>query len=357
MYRIKTFKSIEDVPYAFWQIEDHNFCSLYRTKQWLSNSQWRLGGEQLYVGAYCENAAVALFPLILFDTNTDYPRFEPSSILAQAGLHYFGRVALCASIFGNGRAFRMLAQKDFPLEPLVDLLKDLLRKNYACSYLLFIYHTAYDDPFLSLRQGKQITSDQVGALRLDSFENWDAYIQSLRKKPRQNYLQEERRAENGGVVVRRERINSFDLTLLENLGVNVYHKYGISVPAGRVSSFVEYIGKAFPHSSGLIVAMQNELLLSYVVYIIHGNTLYLKMHGRDYEHDHYQTYFLVAYHAPIKFAIEQHLSFVEYGSGSEQAKQRRHVEMIPTFGYIFELSSQKDALSTNKSEVPGEGNR
>src|SRR5579884_4559440 len=100
MYYLKTFSSIEDVPYIFWQLVDNDFCSLYRTKQWLSNSQWRLGGEQLYVGVYCENVPVALFPLLLFDTETDYPRFEPSSILVRAGLSRQGRVAMCASIFG-----------------------------------------------------------------------------------------------------------------------------------------------------------------------------------------------------------------------------------------------------------------
>ncbi len=117
------------------------------------------------------------------------------------------------------------------------------------------------------------------------------------------------------------------------------------MPAGRVSSFVDYVRKAFPDNSGLIVAVQGQLLLSYVVYIVYGNTLYLQMHGRDYEHDRYQTYFLIIYHEPIKFALAQRLRFIEYGSGSEQAKQRRNIEMIPTFGHIFQLSSQEEDLS------------
>lgn len=96
------------------------------------------------------------------------------------------------------------------------------------------------------------------------------------------------------------------------------------------------MAREFP-ATGVLAASVAGRMVSYVLFIVHDDTLYLKMFGRDYDLDAYGTHFLVACHEPIKLGFEAGLRFVEYGPGTEDTRLRRNIEMVPGFNYVLDL--------------------
>lgn len=336
MLTFVVFDTISKVPEAFWNTKDTDFCGLYRTKGWLSDSQWRLGDAQFFVGAYQQSIPLALFPIVLMDADAGYQRYEPTLILQRAEIQRTGRIALCASLFGTGRAFRF-AQNDIQWEPLVEELGKLLKDRYQCTALIFANHTVFDDPFMQIKITKRVMLEPLGMMNIARYGGWEGYLSSLKRKVRESFRREHHALEEGNITLQVGSIADFDPEVLEKLAINVYKKYNSEIPAGRIISLVSHLKHTFPKNTYSIAAMQNDIIISYVVFITYEDTIYVRWHGRDYDRDHYQTYYTLVYHEPIKWGFEKGYSYIDYGYRAQEAKLRRNIEMTSTYGYILDL--------------------
>ncbi len=338
MYRYELYGSVDDVPEAFWEMADSGFGSLYRSKPWLRDSQHKLGNRSLYVGVYSDCIPAALFPIVLFSEPCDYPRWDPARILAKAGKTWTAPVAMCASLFGNGRPFRVGVGCAKPAW--VDVIQGLVRRlrvEFGCTALLFPRCPANEELFPTSLAICRVESSPMGIVDLAQHGTWENYCASLKRSVRQSFRREERSAQAHGVSVIRAAVGDLDLTWLGQLGANVFQKYGVDFSAERLTMFLAYMAREFPDKTSVIAAVRSGSILSFTLNVVHGNTLYPKMFGRDYMEDKYGTYFLVAYHEPIKLGFEAGLRIIEYGAEAERTKERRGVSMLPLCDYILDL--------------------
>jgi hypothetical protein len=337
MLQFSLHETVDEVPAACWALPDDAVCGLYRTAAWLRDSQWRLGDSQLFVSASDGASALALFPIILADRPTGYPRFDPATYLATTGRPWPGRIAMCTSIFGSGHAMRY-ADSTILRVPLVADLATFLRDQVGCRSLLFLHHFTEHEPLSGLRGLRTVPSGGVGILPIAESDGYEAYLSSLRYKARQNHRTEVRKASDNGICLVSKPLSWFDPDQLDRLGRNVYAKYGIDVPAGRVASFLQYFDREFSGKSILVAALKDNQLLCYVHAIEHGVGLHLKNLGRDYSADIYGAYFPTAFHATVRLAAERHLRYIEFGAGADMTKSIRGVQMRPLQSHFLDLS-------------------
>ncbi|WP_027410597.1 GNAT family N-acetyltransferase [Anoxybacteroides tepidamans] len=340
MYDLVVRKNIEEVKSVFWELNQNTYSVLYRSKSWLTDSQKRLGDIDIYIEVYKDNKPVILFPIVVFNKRSDYPPVDPHKIVEQALQKRIDEpVAMCASFFGLGCAVIVNEKEIVDWEFIFNKLSRLVRKEYNCSHIVFAYQSIKDDPWVKDSSAKnvliKVPHKEFGLLDLKKFSNYEDYLRSFTSKQRNNFRREENLIVRNGVVALRKHILDLDLDTVGILASNVFRKYGNEVSPNRLSSFAKYIAEQFPAASGCFTCWKDGVLLSYALYIEYSGVLYIKMLGRDYELDKYQSYFHVCYHQPIQYAFERGIRYLDYGSGASATKVKRGIEMVESYSYTL----------------------
>ncbi|MCK6076579.1 peptidogalycan biosysnthesis protein [Paenibacillus silvae] len=339
MYSIQVKTEINLVKPSFWELNQPTYSSLYRTLDYLRDSQVRLGDIPLFYEVYENDRPAALFPIVLFTRQSDYPPVDPHLIISKA----LGRtslieepVAMCVTFFGLGCPVSINGSIDW--EEVLQLVKSNLYENYKVNYLAICYQSPVDDPFLNYSFTDthliKIPHKEFGLLDLRKYTSYEDYFSRLSPKMRQSYRAEQRLGMKNNVVIQRETVSSQNTESLGHLAAEVYRKYGNEVDPVRLKTFAENTTASYPENTGFFTAYKNSSLLSYSMYILNNNVLHMKMFGRSYELDHYQSYFMVVYQAPIQFAFQKGLDFIDYGGGSGNTKKRRGIDLLMSYAYV-----------------------
>lgn len=339
MYKIRAKENIDMVDERFWELNPANYSCLYRTKTWLKDSQGRLGDLPVYVEVFNGEIPVALFPVVIFKNRSDYPPVDPHRIAEKALQKKIeAPVAMCTSFFGLGCPVLTEKDKNRNWKELLQELHRFLYNRYQCVHIVFAYLSAVDDPWLGEPVADtfiKVPHKDFGLLSLHPFADYECYLQSLPRKVRASFRREQEVVSGNGVRTAVRPIQELDLDKAGVLAANVFRKYGNEVDPRRLTAFARYIADQFPKSSGCFTSWLGDRLLSYSLFIQHNGVLYMKMLGRDYDHDRFQTYFQVVYHLPIQYAFKNHIQFLDYGAGAPDTKKRRGIEMIPSYACVI----------------------
>lgn len=340
-YSLRVVLTVDEVEQVFWNLNRRNFAHLYRTPEYLRDSQTRLGDQSIYVEVFRHSTPVALIPVVLFHEVSSYPPFNPHQMVREAlssdWIH--GTVAASAVLFAWPCPV-LVNTSDIEWPTVMDLLRSTLRDNFGVRYIVFAFMSSLDDPF----SGSTFEPDlpvQVmphklyGVLDLESYGSLDGYRASLSRNARRSFVVEERNLRRWGVKIEQQPVSAYHSLEIGVLGANVFEKYGTKVDPRVLESFAKHLDATYGHDAGLFTAVKDSDLLSFSLYVVHDGVLHLKMLGRNYELDRYGTYFSVGYHAPIQFGFCQGLRFVDYGPGAPGPKQRRGIDMVQTYAYIF----------------------
>jgi predicted N-acyltransferase len=339
MYSIQVKNSLDEVYSDFWLLNQKTYSALYRTPMYMRDSQTRLGEISLYVEVFLKEKPVALFPIVIFQKRSDYPPIDPHEIVRKAlQVDVEDKpVAMSATLFGPGCPVLVKEQLDW--DTVLTIIKEELRSRFDCKYLTICYQSQYDDPFLEY-SFKSINivkhpHKEFGLLHLREVGSFEEYLNRLSKNARNSFRREARIAEKNGISVRTEPIERHDTALLGKMAAQVYKKYGHDVDYNRLKTFAENSAASFPGKTGVFTAWKEDVLLSFAMYIEYDNVIHMKMPGRNYDLDVYQTYFLVAYHEPIRYAIHRGISCIDYGGGATEVKKRRGLELQMWYSYVL----------------------
>lgn len=339
MYKLELKDNIDSVGNLFWHLNQDTFSKLYRTKEWLRDSQKRLGDIEAYIECYCNDQPVLLIPIIIFQNKTSYSPIDPHKMVENAlNLIAFDKpVAISISLFGLGCPI-LAGRLDIEWETVISKVIDLLRLNYNCDYFVCSFMSSIDNPMLpeKLKNTKHIVlpHKKYGLLNVKKYSNFNTYLKNIERCARRAYYKENELHQTNGIKTKQTSIVDYSFDLLGKLASNVYKKYGSDVNYERLSSFAAYIHNTF-EKSGLFISTKGDNVLSYALYIEHNNVLHMKMLGRDYDNDDYSTYFTIAYYAPMIYSLDNDIKYINYGSGSMDTKEKRNVEGIDSYSYVF----------------------
>ncbi|APT75182.1 hypothetical protein XO10_01385 [Marinitoga sp. 1135] len=338
MYYANVKLDIFKVESSFFKLNQSTPSALYRTKEWLVDSQQRLGDIPVYIELFYNKKPIALFPVIIFNKQSDYPPVDPHRIINEAlGIKTNKPIAYCATLFGLGCPI-LFNKKEHDWDSIISILKALLKEKFNCENLVFGYFFENDDPFKGYTFNKNYVTIKshklLGILNTGKFTSFENYKKSLSKNTRKSYNSETNTFIKNKLYVKNLPIKEYDLDLIGKMSSNVFAKYGAKVDPSKISNFAKHISDKFPNNSGIISCWKDKNIISYVLYIKYNKILYAHTFGRNYELDKYKSYFLVAYHALIKYAIETGMEYINYGGGASWTKKRRGVSIIQTYSYV-----------------------
>lgn len=338
MYTVNIKLNLFDVDFSFFNLNQPTPSILYRTRDWMIDSQWRLGDIPIYVELLYDQIPVALFPFIIYNKLSDYPPVNPHRIIKEAtGVTTDKPVAYCATLFGLGCPI-LTYGIEINWESVFILLKTKLREQYNCEYLVFGYFCENDDPLAGyvFKNNNVVTNSHklLGILDIGKFNSFDDYKKSLSKNTRASYTSEAKIFAKNDLHIKNLPITKYDLDLIGEMSSNVFRKYGNEVDPIRITNFAKHISMYYPNDSGIISCWTGESIISYVLYIKYGNVLYAHTFGRNYEIDKYKSYYIVAYHEIIKYAINTGMKYINYSGGADWTKERRGVNMLQTYSYV-----------------------
>lgn len=339
MYYLERKDDINDVSDEFWQLNQNTFSKLYRTKEWFTDSQTRLGDKSLYLECYYFDQPIMLIPLVIFEKISSYPPVDPHKMVESfLNISIINEpVAISISLFGLGCPI-LVKRNDIDWDEVIFKVREILKEKYNCNYLVFSFLSENDDPVLidkitRTRYGI-LPHKKYGVLNIKKYANFKDYIGKLKRTARQAYNKEKLLHSANSIEVKQTKIYEYSFDLLGQLASNVYKKYGSDVNFERLSSFASYINNTFKNS-GLFVSLRNDIILSYAMYVEYEKVLYVKMLGRNYEDDMYSTYFASTYYLPIQYSFKNNIEYINYGSGSIETKTKRNVDAINSYSYVF----------------------
>lgn len=338
MYTVDIKLDVFNVESSFFNLNQPTLSGLYRTREWLIDSQWRLGDIAIYIELFYDKKPIALFPFIIFNKRSNYPPVDPHRIIKEAmGVITDKPVAYCATLFGLGCPI-LTTSIELDWDSIISILKTTLREKFNCEYLVFGYFCENDDPIAGyvFKNNYVVTNPHklLGVLNTGKFTSFDDYKKSLSKNTRNSYRSETNVFVKNGLCIKNLPISKYDLDLIGRMSSNVFAKYGNEVEPARITNFAKHISKWFYNDSGIISCWIGDSIISYVLYIKHGNVLYAHTFGRNYELDKYKSYYLVAYYELIKYAIATGMEYINYGGGASWTKERRGVSMLQTYSYV-----------------------
>ncbi|XGU46130.1 peptidogalycan biosysnthesis protein [Fusobacterium necrophorum subsp. funduliforme] len=340
MYFVKVKDNIEKVEKIFFNLNIPSISSLFRTKEWLRDSQWRLGDKEIYLELFYQGKPLALFPMIIYTKISDYPPIDPHKFIENALKTKIENqsVAYCATLFGLGSPI-LVKEKNIDWDSVMYTIKLTLKKEFNCNYLVLGYCSTYDTPFSNYKFNKLTPTifeyKRNGILKIEDFSSFEDYKKSLKKKYRENIKKEIRNFQNNGLVIKNTEIKDCNIEELGKLSSNVFLKYGSSVEPEKLSKFLDYIGNTFPKNSRVLSCMKDGKILTFLMYIMYDGVVYSHTYGKNYELDQYGSYFIISFHELIKYSIDRKYKYIIYGSGSEKAKEGKGVIMQNTYGYVF----------------------
>jgi predicted N-acyltransferase len=198
----------------------------------------------------------------------------------------------------------------------------------------FLWVDGTQDLLLSVLQRRQYRIAFSGAEERLSIR-WTSlyeYFQSFSVTKRHHFKKEVARFLETGLQVRSDIPWESVADRALDLAMKLQKKHGHDLEADRLAHrFRSLINRLGTRSVTLTVWQEDELV-AFVTSFQHGNILYPKLAGFDYEKTSKgYVYFNVAYYHLIELAIELGVREINYGSGTHEAKLMRGCQMVPLY--------------------------
>lgn len=342
--------------------------SLYLTRSWLRSVQGVLSPRPSYLALREGNhpRPVAVLPCSLIEDPTTYGYFNPRHRLLDAELcrrlqrflkpdggPRLTELAQALERRGDYDCPALLAvapygyvcgvtwADDVPaserprlLARLLDAFGELALELGARTHALWYVHAGATPALEGQARAAGYHPVMLGAecrleIRWPSFEG---YLQALPAARRRTARQEIRRFHGSGLEVVLEGPEALgqELALLQ-VANRRQHGYASSLERAHLGfrRATENLG----HAIRVFVARDRGRAVGFLLAYRHGDSLYCKQVGFDRAAGDF-VYFNMTFYAPIRYAIETGLRFVQYGMESYEAKLRRGCALVPVLGYV-----------------------
>jgi predicted N-acyltransferase len=286
------------------------------------------------VTAYLKDKMVAFAPCF-YDLPDSYFWFGPAvlpfmgNILNLRSKIHLGQnhVLLCYSPFCYRT--KVLLGKDINKASVIRKLSeeiDTVCRKEKILFSSFLFVSEYDkDLLINLENSGYHKSLWRPTLYLDvRWQNFEAYLNSLKHDFRQKVKHEIRKCNENGINI--EKLSEFkDLaTTLSDLSLNLFTKYN-NRKRIFTHAFYQYLSDYAKANTIVFVAKKKDNIVGFSICLRKGETLDVFHCGFNYELQNKTdfTYFNLCYYTPIKFAIQEGIKKIYYRIAAERVKYKR----------------------------------
>lgn len=220
---------------------------------------------------------------------------------------------------------------------LLEGISDICRRDRMLfSYFLFVSEA--DKALVSGLQGHGYTSvPWIDTYYMDvNWSDFDGYLASLPHKIRLNVRREIKKCAQSGIAI--ESVENFGEIAgeLSKLCLNVFSKYGRLSYAFYPVSFFDNLSVHASDKTKVFVAKKAGRIVGFSLSLRQGATADCYLCGFDYENqsDSDFTYFNVVYYASVRWAVEEGIRRIHFGTAQPGSKLRRGCRVDKTFSFI-----------------------
>lgn len=363
--RVEVSEDIEEIGAAHWPaLPDPD--SLYLTYAWLRSVEGVLSPRRAYLTLRQGSRPLAALPCSLIEDPATYGYFNPrhrlldpelcgglERLLGPGGGPRLTDLAQEIERRGDYRCPALLAVAPYGyvcgvawaedvaagerpglLAPLLAAFGELAEHLGARTPALWYVHAGVTPDLEDQARAAGYRPVTLGAeCRLEvRWPTFEAYLEALPARRRRAARHEIRRFQRSGLQVSVEGPEALgeELAALQ-VAARRRHGHGSSLERAHLGyrRATEHLGEAIR----VFVARRAGQAAGFLVAYEHGDSLYCKQVGFDRDVGDF-VYFNVTFYAPIRFAVERGLRFVQYGMESYEAKLRRGCELVPVLGYV-----------------------
>jgi predicted N-acyltransferase len=169
------------------------------------------------------------------------------------------------------------------------------------------------------------------------WRDFDDYLDSFRHKRRGNIRREIEQFEKSGYSVDITDLASSH-ELLAPLLANVHRRHGETPVVERFATYFSEQAAHVNDSSRVFLLRAGRRIVGFDLEYEWRKGLYGRVVGLDYrELQGAGEYFNLSIYAPIRYAIDRRLEFVDFGPGSYEAKVRRGAKLNPLWALLWTL--------------------
>jgi uncharacterized protein len=162
-----------------------------------------------------------------------------------------------------------------------------------------------------------------------TWSSFEEYLGSLTRHQRANVRSDLKRFARSGLTARRVTLGEVGPEAAP-LAVNVQHKYGHHSSPVRQVRFFGDCAAALGDDALVFGCFDGSALIGFALAFRWQDTLYIRSAGFDYDLlPRLGEHFMVMYYEPIRYAIEQGLALVHFGTESFPAKVQRGCSLQP----------------------------
>ena len=180
------------------------------------------------------------------------------------------------------------------------------------------------------------------------WKTFDEYLMSLNYKTRKNIRRELKKSDENGVKI--EAISEFGhiSSVLSSLYSNLYMKYNNRQSPYYDTSFFESLNAYAGNKTTLFLATKNEKTVGFAWCMQHEENFEGFKCGFDYSVISKNDYLYnnLVYCTPIKWAIENGIKEVYYGTGLEEIKIKRGCMPDESFSFVKCHDGMLDSLAS-----------
>ncbi len=335
------------------------------TYEWFKTMENIMKQDVYYVAVFCGANPVAFTPCFIDQKDTYFantPKLIPflTKILTFADfLNLYNRHALlCHSPAGCWRS-GILCDENYDKSLIIGKISegiDCLCKTGRISISCFICVSASEANLMNSLNDfgyRKLPWRKTYTIKI-RWTTFDEYLMSLNYKVRKNVRRELKKSGENSVKI--EAISEFEqLSLvLSNLYSNLYFKYNRRQSPYYDASFFKSLSRHAGDKTLLFLAKKNEKIVGFTLCMQHKETLEGFKCGFDYSacSNNDYVYLNLVYYAPIKWAIENGIKEIYYGTGMAEIKLKRGCESDESFYFVKCYDGILDSLARFYDVVP-----
>lgn len=332
-YEVTRHPSIQDLPAAAWDaLTGGNF---YLSHRWLSIVEHDSQPPPVYLAAWSSGGALAGgLPVYRLDQPPGNHLSDPAFVISDhAGADGWYPALLAGTRIGY--ASSILADPGMPADGQAGICQALLDAlacyaadgGFASTSLLYLPGPGTAQ--LAEVPGWPLVFSSAEAVLPVTWSSFEEYLASLSRHRRANVRSDLRHFSQSRLRTRLVPLGEVAADAAP-LAVNVQHKYGHqSSPVRQVRFFGDCAGH-LGDDALVFGCFDGGRLIGFGLAFRWRDTLYIRSAGFDYDAlPRSGEHFMVMYYEPIRYAIEQGLALVHFGTESFAAKVQRGCSLRP----------------------------
>ena len=331
--RVTRHSSVDELPAGAWDaLAGGNF---YLSHRWLRVVEADSQPRPAYLAAWSPGGRLAgALPVYLLDQAPGNRLSDPASVLSdQAGTRGWYPALLAGTRIGY--ASSILADPGIPPDAAAGVVRTLLDAlagyadggGFGSSSLLYLNQAGAAQ--LAGVPGWPLVFSSAEAVLPVTWSSFEDYLGSLTRHRRANVRADLKRFSRSGLAARLVTLGEIGAAAAP-LAVNVQHKYGHQSSPVRQTRFFGDLAAGLGDDALVFGCFDGSRLVGFGLAFRWQDTLYIRSAGFDYDAlARRGEHFMVMYYEPIRYAIEQGLARVHFGTESFAAKVQRGCSLQP----------------------------